>query len=78
MSNLQRDVYLRSDIGNALEAIKHTNDAAMRRIQSTEGAAYRDGFNDALNAVAIAFNLRTRDNVQVIEVEPSKRGRLNG
>lgn len=78
MSNLQRDVYLRSDIENALEAIRHTNEQAMRRIQSVEGSAYREGFNDALSAVAIAFNLRTRDNVQVIEIEPSKRGRLNG
>lgn len=76
MSNkLQRDVYLRSDIENALEAIKHANGAAMRRLQSPEGSAYRDGFNAALESVAIAFNVQIENDIRVVDVP---RGRLNG
>lgn len=34
MANLQRDVFLRSDIKNSLEAIKHANAAALSRLRS--------------------------------------------
>lgn len=68
MANLQRDVFLRSDIKNSLEAIKHANAAPLSRLRSGEGEAYREGFNAAIESVAIAFNIEVT-NVKVIDAK---------
>lgn len=79
MSNLQRDVYLRSDINNALKAIKNTNEAVMRRLSSPEGNAYRDGFNAALESVALAFNIdSTQTHVVDVTVESNRKRLQSG
>lgn len=57
-----RDVWFREDICNTLRALNEANGAILARLGTygedvSELQAYRDGYCDALRAVAIAFGI---------------------
>lgn len=56
---LQRDVYVRQDISNMIDAVLSSHEGLMSQLPviTTELEAYNNGFRNALEALKNGFNL---------------------
>lgn len=55
--SIQRDVYLRQDIKNAICAVRSANNSLASQLPDERVSSYQAGFEAALTAIAHAFNL---------------------
>lgn len=68
---VRTEVYLRSDIENALVAIEKANAALAEQVPLAQVAIFRAGFTAALQAVAASFDIRLDAPATRLEAELS-------